>query len=123
MRAADHILAFEELDSGPPYYNTTAGLYHTIASSQHKATYSFHYQDRRNAVLQALAIFALRPNLEYATKLQDILQQIVPTGLQPDRVFGLPIRGTSVQVDARVTMASRCPQIDPLPHACFPTTP
>jgi hypothetical protein len=42
----------------------------------------------------ALGFYSLRPNLEYASKMQATLDDIVPVDLNADDSFGLPIRGT-----------------------------
>ena len=68
-QATHSILQEEQLDNGSYYY--------------------FGHNSRHN---HALVYYAMRPNLEYSQRLDEIRRHMIPPDLQPDRTFGVPIR-------------------------------
>jgi hypothetical protein len=70
-KAVDHIMEPEELRDGTYYY--------------------YGHNTRHN---QAMVFYAMRPNLMYAEKLDNIMDQIFPENFDPNLALGLPIRAS-----------------------------
>jgi hypothetical protein len=68
-----------------------AGLAHLMDEDPKAAGYNYAAANLK--VHHALNFYAMRPNLEYSAKIDQILDEIIPVNFDAENAFGLPIRG------------------------------
>jgi hypothetical protein len=62
----------------------------TLEEDATQETSSYTYVGINSAVYHAFVLFTVRPNTKYAQQIDDIVEDITPSDLDPDFTLGLP---------------------------------